>query len=466
MALSTTINYDTASNFVYNSSEVEFTGGLARSKDNQPSAATLGARLDTDANALYSAGSATGTLVNSAAISGGKLDLQGGTNRGLRYSATGNMATTNVGCIRFKYTPGYTGPSPNTAFFLNIGTGGANAIQMAHNTSGTISVLLWDNAGVLKVNSVLSNWAAVDGDEYVFELNWDGSGATRLFIDGTQHGSTITTTFDRTGAVPGNINIGFSDTATAGIDGLFRDFQIFNEVQNTANHTASTARVGIYADETDIITGSGVSVDGVSSFSAVTTTPSGSSVKFVLNVSGQDKYWNSSAWVNSNGTAAQANTAAEINSNVGDLDLSAGATLKVRAILVSDTGAEQPSITSVTYTYDFYAATPLDPTTCTIYGFVRKPSNISPSASVTGVIFEMTETFFNGGLLVQPYTVTATTDSRGYFEQSLIETATASKKYTVKLQYINAQGRTLTTTLGAITVPAESFKEFSTFTFS
>lgn len=107
-------------------------------------------------------------------------------------------------------------------------------------------------------------------------------------------------------------------------------------------------------------TGGNLEIDEEYELSALTsvtesaTRPGGCDLKYQLRINGTLYYWSGAAWVVSDGTIAQANTTAEINTNKASLPISGtGSRLKIRAVL-SGTGLATPSLDSFTtvYAYD------------------------------------------------------------------------------------------------------------------
>lgn len=140
-----------------------------------------------------------------------------------------------VGCLRFKWTAPYTG-SPSAGFFFPLLNSSAfpNRIYLAHYTDGIIKLNGWDSSSTrFWYASVLDAFAPVSGTEYDFEFNWNfTTGASRLFINGTQLGSTKTETCVRT--TTSTILLGYSTNAH---NLVVRDLAVYSSVQHTANFT-------------------------------------------------------------------------------------------------------------------------------------------------------------------------------------------------------------------------------------
>ena len=583
MSLQTTINYDTPGNFTFDSGKIEIAGGKAQLKLQEnaenfnedfasdtgftydsgktefsggqvqqkliiESGETFRALYDTDLNAEYADGSATGTGAGGASVSGGKLDLKGHTNQYVDYAGASNGDHAQVGAIRLKVTPNYsTAPVGHTQFFITIGELGQarNTIGIQHDTvSGNIRMVMIDSVGTVQT-AILGAWAPTAGVEYEFELNYDfTAGAQRLFIDGVQFGSTQTKVLTRSAAALDTIRVGqttHTDPPSTSFEPNFeiQDVQVFSTVQHTSNYTPATlaslyqsdtitlpafshvgpagstikafdsfstteggaprytvqvdgggyeywngsawaASDGTYAqastasdintnigtlsgadgatsltvrihttdndanqasvddltwgttaettyptDDPSIVVNSGQLMDGLEGFSATTTAAGSDSVTFILGVDGVDKYWDGAAWSNSDGTLAQSNSAADVETNKAALDVSSGATVKVKALLHSDDGTTTPDITSVTLDYNFFISEPTKPTECIVYGWLIDPGGDAISGGTVRAYVR--ESFKHGSHVIQIGTTQATTASDGYWEMSLVETETIGK---------------------------------------
>lgn len=179
----------------------------------------------------------------------------------------------------------------------------------------------------------------------------------------------------------------------------------------------------------DVQPNAGVGASAISAFSTVETATGNASVRWTLRVDGTDKYYPDSAtgWTTSDGTYAQANTAADVNTNVSALDISSGASLAASAILSADTaGAITPFVTSYTVEYDFFISTPATATGCIIYGFATDLFGVDITNG--SVVCEYKNRFIKDSRLFLPSEKKVDLDSVGKFtfDPGLIETSTNS----------------------------------------
>jgi len=233
--LSFTENFDSDAGFTFDSSK-----------------ASVGANLETDESAYASynddinlsigLGTLTGTGTGSPVITSGKLDLTGLTVKYVDYDANLNADSQQTGCVRIKVTPNYSGvPTGDKVFFVITKADGDadNAINLLHKiATGNLDLGIFDSTGAAIINVSLGVFSPTAGVEVEFELNWDiTAGATRLFKDGVQFGSTQSDTGTRDSGI-GLLRIGSDFTGVSTSDFFVNDLQIYSTVQHTANYTS------------------------------------------------------------------------------------------------------------------------------------------------------------------------------------------------------------------------------------
>jgi len=210
----------------------------------QPAGSTFYSTFSAYIDGDYGLGSLTGTSIGGAAISGGKLDLAHSDVRYISYSAVDNANSSNVGAFKFKVTANYSGSPIAISPFFSIGKTiglNINEISLWHAVDGTLRLNIADWAGVLIIsNASFGVWSPVISTEYEFELNYDViTGATRLFINGNQFGTTQSGTGIRTSAPTLLLFIGqFIPNPTFLSNIYIKDFIVFNAVQHTSNYSS------------------------------------------------------------------------------------------------------------------------------------------------------------------------------------------------------------------------------------
>lgn len=299
--------------FTYDNTKAEFVGGVCRQKSNRPTGTTFGTTYTTDVNGSWGDGVLTGTASGGATVSGGKLNLKGGTQKYVTYNAANNAPNTQTGCIRLKYTPNYSGvPVGNRYLFdwYSNPANDSNSLQIFHNAgTGNLYARLCDNLGNYIFANLLAAWVPVSGTEYEFEFNFNfTTGATRLFVDGVQIGTTITATGTRT--APTYLRIGVAHDLSNS-DGEFNDIIIFSTVQHVGNYTP-----GYVVNESDYLETVVVAPMQTYTYNPVSLsapTIIGTNIpKYVIN----GYYYNGAAWVASSDTYATAMTYAQWITNI------------------------------------------------------------------------------------------------------------------------------------------------------
>ena len=319
------LDFSADTGYTYDSAKAEFVGGSLRQKDQRQSGATFGVSYTSVIDGNWGGGTLTGTPVGVPTISGGKMVVTGGTVRGVSYPSASKYTTRQTGAIKLKYTPNYSGaPSGHRPIFniLQAGAGEANEIALYHNSAeGKIFANLYNSTSGAIYDGAIGFFLPTAGTEYEIEFNWDfTAGASRLFINGVQLGSTITGT--GTISVLTAIKIALNYGNNMNSDGSFNDILCFDTPQHTANYTPGyTVSDYIYVDS--VITSPEFEYTGAGtliSFDTFTTTEI-SAPRYTLQIgrSGNYLYWSGSAWVTSNGAYAQANDKSTFQAHLATL---------------------------------------------------------------------------------------------------------------------------------------------------
>ena len=232
----------------YKSDDISGTGKVQATVDTellqQPSEKLRSTFVTEDAN--IATGSNVGTIGGSGAISGSKFVTNAAGY--IDYPYVGNV-NPNVGTVRFKFTPNFTGgPTANSCLFHQSldGSGlGNNSIFLQWATTGGLALYVNNEVGTVLIFNSLAVFSAVSGVTNEWEIDYDFDGTTRIFIDGSLHGILGTPAAGPqtdTGA-PGKIRLGaFRISPTGYIDGTYDDLQIFSTVQHTSNFTGEIPR--------------------------------------------------------------------------------------------------------------------------------------------------------------------------------------------------------------------------------
>lgn len=341
----------------YNASFLEFAGGVLRQKDTRPvgflvyyawATALGGSGLDGN---YGTAGIGVSVFGGAPTISGGFLDLTGGTNKSVSLADAATYGPQNIATVAFRVKPNYTGNPSTPQYFIASGLAVAsllNFFSLRHAANGHIFIEFYSSAGVGV--GTLTNYdfglvSFVSGTTYEIVLQIDiTNGATKLFVNGVQSGTTNVSTGTRTNNQT-IMRVGHDtfSNAAAGTNLSIKDLSIYNSIiapvdafsLNPYVYNAATAVLPAFAypgPAGNVIAWSSLAISD-------TNVP-----HYTLN----NLYWNGSAWVASDGSYAQSNTAAVVTANISMLSLSNA--LTVRAIY-DNSNTLQMSLASALLTY-------------------------------------------------------------------------------------------------------------------
>lgn len=393
----------------YDSAKAEFTGGLVRQKE-QIANSKFASKFTSSIDATWVVtGTTTASQFGTPSIVSNKLQCHGA--HGIRYDDV-DSENVSAGAFKFRYTPNYTtGPAANIDIFNLRASGGGNndRLGLSHSPSGnTLRMWLYNNVGtnIYLATAIGAAWNPTSGTEYEFELNWDPSGGViRLFINGVLHGTLSPGAWTR-GTAADRVAIGAISGGYGTANATFDDCILYSAVQHTSGYTP-----GYSIDDTrflasNVVTpefehtqpGSILSLDGFDS------TESGSPRYTIqLDQSGDYLYWNGAAWVVSDETFAQANTEAEINTNIAALDVDGDNYLQVQVHF--DNTNTQASVDNIDIDHTAHTGYPTDnPTVITNDSFYANDGsafstiqNSSGSDAVTHVVIvNGTDYWWNG----------------------------------------------------------------------
>lgn len=211
--------------------------GILNISSSLPSSTTWYATFRDDIEANYSAsGITTGTTGGTYQINNGFLRLVNSSST-LNYPITSSIDNGGILTVKINVIPLYSGnPSGHNYGLISLGGNGyVNLISLYHTTAGALWLWIGGASNIIDAN--LGTWSQTQGTEYEFEINIDlVNGATRVFIDGTQFGSTKTNTGTRTNATV--LYIGSS--AYERHHFLYRNVLISSSVLHTSNYTAGS----------------------------------------------------------------------------------------------------------------------------------------------------------------------------------------------------------------------------------
>ena len=177
-------------------------------------------------------------IVSGAQFGAGALELVGAAGARVEYIGPGLVdALVQTGTISMWIKPGYSGaPTENQFFFHCLSAPSNNEIIVQHLSAGLVRILIRDSAGAV-VGSPNGAWLPTAGVWYHIEASWDFTiGATRIFVDGVQLGTTDTDTGTRSTATD-EVRIGH---LTFDTDFAIDELLVHDVVLHTGNFTPPT----------------------------------------------------------------------------------------------------------------------------------------------------------------------------------------------------------------------------------
>jgi len=455
-----TVSFEDQYDFTFDSDIIEVISDVAKLKDLRPTYATFYDSFTGASNANWGGGTLTRTLAGGATISGDELICTGFDGKYASYSATDNGDSAQTGCIRVRFKPGYTGNPASTNSIVSIVDSGLNnLIRLTHSNAGNVELFMADYTGGLILSVVFGSWSPVASTYYEFELNYDiTNGATSLFINGVQLGTTRSGSGTRLSSGITNILLGTSYQGTELTNNTYSHLLIFSTVQHTANYTPSAW--GNVSETIYDITVPKIYNDtilrhqGITSLANVVSVSGSDLVYYTISKDGTEYYYDTvnEEWAITTGYP-DVNTLAEINANVDTLITDGlGVSSYINVYLYSDDGSTTPEITSYTVVYDFYGAAIDDATLCTLYGYVRDNGTVLSGATVT-ISPSLTVADYGDDSSEVLKTYKKTTDANGYWEQDLVETTNMDVTYDITVHYVYSDGTVYHREFNNIVIP-------------
>jgi hypothetical protein len=311
--------FDSSSGFTYDTDEIEFSSGVARQLSLNTSNELCCATFTEDQNFVRSAGTEIGTL-SGATVTGGYLDCTGGTLKHCTYEDSSNFPSGQTGTIIFGIKPNFSSnPSTTQQIIYSAlsGTDAKNQISLIHKTNGKINLQCTNSVGAVVIAVDIGTWQPTSGVDYVIALTFDfTTGATKLFIDGVQLGTTITTTF--TAGTRGVFRIASDYASTASSRSFFNFIRMFSDVKTGAVLSAIPPEYTYAESALTLPSFNYGNVGAIQSYTSLEVSLSESTAKFIIN----GKYHDGTSWVTSDNSHSQANTASEINLYFSTLEVS------------------------------------------------------------------------------------------------------------------------------------------------
>lgn len=350
-------DFSSSSGFTYDPTKAAFGSGSVSALDQRPSDSIAAATYTSSKDLNWiTTGSLSHTNIGTTTLVGGKLQCLSG-NNGVYYGSSAFGTIQQTGTLRCKYTPNYSGtPSANIQILsLAPPSGSNNVLTFFHSASGgSLRLTAQDTSGAsIWAAVIVGTWSPTSGTEYELEVDFNlTGGATRIFINGVQLGSTLTQTATR-GSTATRLYVGAGVTY-AQANASFNDVVCYSTALHTSNYTP-----GYTLPETSYVTSTvalpAFSYTGLGTIQEVeSSTITEAGIPHYL-IAGY--YFNGSSWVLSDGSYTQSNTSAAVIANLTSLVV-AGSTSVVVSIIFPDSNTQASvDLISVTITGQKYSAT-------------------------------------------------------------------------------------------------------------
>lgn len=160
--------------------------------------------------------------------------------------------------------------------------------------------------------------------------------------------------------------------------------------------------------------------DGINAFTETKSASGSDEIKYILKKGSVKYYWTGSAWAVSDGTYAQSNTAAEIETNKATFTTET-VTTEIIVLFHSDDGSTTPELDTLQIDYDFSGSNPDTVETCIVWGYQTQTDGDADVETIEiSLVNDAVKYKTNITIMRETYTVTP--DSNGYWEIELVET--------------------------------------------
>lgn len=172
-----------------------------------------------------------------------------------------------------------------------------------------------------------------------------------------------------------------------------------------------------------------ITASAIASFLETAQYAAPDAIGYILNINGVDYYFNGTIWTTSSGAYAQSNTAAVVNSNLAASTLATllgtGATILVKVLLHSGTGASTPLLSGISLTYTFVAIKPANPVLTRVYVWLKDILDVDVSSTSNAQLGVVNNSGFKyGSFFIVPFSKQVAFDANGLAQIDLVETQT------------------------------------------
>jgi len=454
MTISVQYPFDTDTNYNYDNTKIEISGGVAKLVASViPGAAYTYLKLDENQGVVAIDSSGNG---RHGAFQGG-LDITAWTTGIIDYAIEGNgsgwislndfgdfdgSSAFSIECW-FKFTS--TLSQQIWGKQINSGQFQGYAINVS---AGKIRSIFRDDNGKRQGREVVTT--DNDGNWHHIVATYDGTklnSGFKLYVDNVLITNSIFTD-DLTGSMSNTASLqisGRDGSNNAMQPGSVADMCVIYSRELTSAEVAFRWNSG---NATTVLPGTGTSfpidnptispkstirMSDINSFSSNIIATGSDEIRGVITEGGQDKYWNGSIWADSS-NYNETNTISDINTNLSSLVITGSSLIGYKLYLHSDDGSTTPEVEDVDLTYDLNVT--IEENECIVFGTITDVSVDVESAVIRGYL---DKPFFRSNNLIS-VDKTVQTDIDGFFEISLIETETTGDKLNIDIDYTLVDG--------------------------
>lgn len=203
-----------------------------------------------------------------------------------------------------------------------------------------------------------------------------------------------------------------------------------------------------------IIPNASFSLSSLANFIATTTITGSDAIQYILNIGGQNYWFDGTKWAVSDGQYTQSTSAATILTNIATLPISGIQDIYPIIMLHSATGFSTPSIGKLEMDFN-YNAPASNPYVCVVYGWLKDIyGNPLTSANNAKLTVTNSNNFFYGQNIIPPVSESVAADTNGYVELALVETQSAGLGYAFTVTYADpTTKKPVSVSLGTLEVP-------------
>jgi hypothetical protein len=436
MSFTEVIAFANPDDFTFDDSKLQVTALGGALKDNRPEDATAAIPFSVNFNQKWGddMSKLAGTAIAGAVITDGALDLTSSDQDGVSF-VNGNHPLGSRFCVRIRIKPNFDGSPGAKAYLWQFGNGGANEAYLYMASNGSLRLNAKNSSGGALVDRTTPVIAWDSNTWYVIECNVDViSGASRIFLQGTQTGTTHAGIGTRT-TDTGSLYIGRYPTIGNGFDGFIKNVMLFDAIQHTADYDPTYTIPSLYyTDNPYMQPNTDWRHHEIKQMLMDADIEGNDEITLAFSKDGKWYYFNETEgeWEETDGkTYSETTTIAVANANWAAFTDSSVRSA-VRIFFHSDDGGTTPLVRELQVEYDPAGEDPDTVTLVEVWGWGRDEQGDPDQTQIT---FRLANDFAIYGeyAKIRAKDIPVTPDAKGYWEVKLPDTASMQGD-----QYYNA----------------------------